>query len=457
MEFLGSTIAAMLALGGLAAALAALRNARRNREALLDAWAEGAVSAGLTEPRPRNRLLKPHLTARDGDLWLRIELYNRDEDERGLRLTVSGLAQPSGSLRIRRESLRTEMEKRLLGIRETETGDERFDSRFFIQGPRALAMALLGCPARLELGRLLDGLLSIDATHEVVVGAELDADTLTVEVSEVSLAAASAGDLLPGLLQIARALRRPADLNGRLAANLLAERDPLVRVRLLETLAAEFPESPRTRQSLLAACDDPDARVRLRAAIELRAEGRETLASLVSARSVDDTTRARALTELGPRVPANVVEETLRRALDEDTPVTARACLEALRRFRRQESEPLLWQALESADVPVALAAVQALRTCGSVEAVPRLLDVAGRGSSEELRTTAREAVAAIQARLLGAAAGQLALVEETAGALSLAETATGGELSLAQPRDSADGETTNAAAQARSHTRARE
>lgn len=423
---------ALLAAGGIGAFLVARQLMLHKHEGLLREWVDGATTAGLTEPRTHNRPITPALTARDGGLHVRIELFRRDNDyDNGTRLAVSGLVHRSGALSIRREGLGTGMERRLLGIRETEIGDETFDRDFFIQGPRVLAMALLGCPVRHDLGRLLNGLLSVDATHEVSVQSELTRGTLTVEVRTLSMVPRSAAELLPGLLEIARALRLPADLNGRLAANLLVERDPAVRVRLLETLASEFPDSPRTRQALLAACEDPSARVRLRAAIGLKADGRETLASLVSAEDVDDASRARALAELGPRVPADVVEQTLRRALAEGAPETARACLEAMRRFRRQESEPLLWQALASGDETVLLAAVRALRSCGTADAVARLVEVAGSGTSDALRSAAREAVGAIQGRLLGAAPGQLALVEEATGALSLTDGSTGGELSL--------------------------
>ena len=195
-------------------------------------------------------------------------------------------------------------------------------------------------------------------------------------------------------------------------------------------LAREFPQHPATRATLLAARDDASEEVRLRAAMALGEEGRETLLDLVGRAGSDDACAARAVEALGEHLPAEAAEASLRRALGgAGRPLTAQACLLALGRRARPETEGLLLEALRREDPAVSVAAARALGQSGTVAAVVPLRQAAERGG--DLQRAARQAVAGIQARLAGAEPGQLSLAGGEAGALSLADGEPG-RLSLA-------------------------
>jgi hypothetical protein len=94
-------------------------------------------------------------------------------------------------------------------------------------------------------------------------------------------------------------------------------------------------------------------------------------------------------------------------------------------------------EALRSEDAEVAVAAARALGRAGTVASVPPLREAMQRRG--ELRSAARQAIAGIQARLTGAAPGQLSLARGDAGALSLADGAgEPGRLSLAEEAEEA-------------------
>ena len=406
---------------------------RFRQQTRLASWQAAVTHAGLTQVETQDRFIGAAVTARDGDLVVRLETYRRGKHENGTRLTIRSLSRSSGSLTVRSEGLATALDKRLLGARESEIGEESFDRECFVQGPPALAMATLTEPLRRDVARLVHGsLLSSDGSWIAVRGSLSDG-VLKVDLRERFFAARDqVSDVLAAALRIARGLNPPADVATRLVVNLGQERHPWVRARLVETLAREFPSHPKTAQALRDACSDDNDEVRLRAAVATPVEGRRTLLELVSSDATADGLRARAIAALGSAFPADLAEATLRRVLDAKEPATARACIEALRELRQPGSETLLLKALDLADEAVGVAAARALRLCGGVGAVARLLEVARDGASSELRQAARQAVGAIQSRLPGAAPGQLALADGGSGGLSLADETPAGQLSLA-------------------------
>ncbi len=177
--------------------------------------------------------------------------------------------------------------------------------------------------------------------------------------------------------------------------------------------------------------------MRLRAAMALGDEGRETLVDLVTRVGTDDSCAARAISALGASLPEGLAEATLRRALGgAGRPQLAQACLEVLGRLGRAEAEGLMLEALREPGPAGPAAAARALGRAGTVAAVGALREaMAPRG--DLLRSVGRQAIAEIQARLAGAAPGQLSLAGGEAGALSLADGEPG-RLSLAD--DEADG-----------------
>ncbi len=145
-------------------------------------------------------------------------------------------------------------------------------------------------------------------------------------------------------------------------------------------LAREFPKHPATRETLLAARQDTSEEVRLRAAMALGDEGRDTLVDLVARVGTGDSCAARAIVALGEHLPEELAQATLRRALGgARRPQTAQACLEALGRPGRAAAEGLLLEALRGDDLPVSVAAAQALGRAGTVAAVAPLREAAER------------------------------------------------------------------------------
>jgi len=213
---------------------------------------------------------------------------------------------------------------------------------------------------------------------------------------------------------------------------------------------------------LRTACADESPRVRLRAAQELGAEGREVLLEL-AASMTDDETSAQAVASLDRELPVERTRALLVQALRRRLHQTARACLEALggstapedvetlaKVMAREQSElaaaaatalgrtgspaaePPLIQALRSEPRDLQVAAANALARVGTVAAVLPLKEAAERSAHDSaLLKATRQAIAEIQLRLPGASPGQLSLAGTEAGRLSLAPTEAG-QLSLA-------------------------
>ena len=377
------------------------------------------------------------MRARSGPLEMRIFPGQKRSASRIL-ITIPGPPGFSG-VRIRCE------ESVPLKTREIETGDESFDGRFVIEGPMRLVTVLLDAEMRQLLLRA-----STEGKLELYQGA------LKIEVSDEDLAR-----VMPLLLDIGRRLCEPVDAAQRLAEN--AGRDPnaAVRLRSLILLVREYPGEPGTVEALRAACADASPRVRLQAARELRAEGRDLLLELTE--SEEDAVSAEAVLALRRELPFEHTRAVLDNALRRRRLETAGACLEALglggeaaavdvlaRVLAREkgelaaaaalalgttgsaDAEPPLILALQREPASLRVAATNALARVGTAAAVPALKDAAGRFPRDpELQRATRQAIAEIRSRLPGASPGQLSLAEAEVGQLSLAQ-AEAGQLSLA-------------------------
>ena len=387
--------------------LAATRSALEDREA-----SEGGIFEGAA------------VTGRSGDLRVRLEQYRRGKYEHGTKMVITGFGHGAGGLSLRREGLGTAIEKRFIGEREIEIGDPSFDDEYYVQGQAPLALAILEPATRRRLAGLLRGTVAVAGREPVEVDATLTDGVLEVRVKESGFSGRR--ELVPAILadvlEVARLLVAPKDMAGRIAANLGREGEAGARLRGLLALSREFPGHPATRKALLAGREDRSEEVRLRAGIALGEEGRETLAGLVAGAGTGDSCAARAIEALGEHLEAEAVEAALRRALGgAGRPLTAQASLEALGRRGRVEAEGLMIEALRSRDPQVRAAAARALGRAGTVAAVAALRE-AMPPHGDLLRSAGRQAIAEIQARLAGAAPGQLSLAGGEAGALSLAD-----------------------------------
>ncbi|MFY9821795.1 MAG: HEAT repeat domain-containing protein [Thermoanaerobaculia bacterium] len=341
---------------------------------------------------------------------MRIESARNLEYSIQVAVVVSGLPGFS-DVRIRRE-----LRNPLPWVREIEVGDEPFDSTFYIGGPMRLVCALLDAETR----RLLVG-VNAECRLELV-GGELQAETSDMQLSHV----------LPRLVDLGRRFSQSRDVARRLTRN--ARRDPAAGVRLqnLLLLVRESPGNPSVVKALRRACSDSSPKIRLWAARELGAEGRDALMQLAGSEEDEDCS-AQAVSALGLELPFERTNAILVQALRGRHIQTARACLEALGRSgAAAAAEPPLIQALQHENAEVQVAAANGLGRLGSATAVLPLKEAAARSPrDQEIGRATRQAIAEIQSRLQGASRGQLSLAEAKVGQLSLAQ-AEAGQLSLA-------------------------
>jgi hypothetical protein len=342
-----------------------------------------------------------------------------------------------------------------------ETGDPAFDGVADLEGEPAVLQALLDQTTRLGLRQLLAGMVNDAASGRAFrTRASLRGELrFAFEDDDWLFREAALPLALRGILDLARRLLPPEDVAERLAAN--AREDPVdtVRLRNLETLRREYPQHPETMRALRTGCRDGNEVVRLFAAVSLGAEGRTVVRRLAEA-AQDDSCAARAVAALGLELAATAALGLLSAALERRRVDTAEACIDALAGRGGEECVASLTGVLANERGPVAVAAARALRypelpggqavllrhglghaetavraaaalalaEVGTVEAVLPLQELGVRGGAD-LRHVAREAVAAIQSRLPGAAPGQLSMSAAKGGTVSL--TREGGELSL--------------------------
>jgi HEAT repeat protein len=430
--------------GIISAALAVAAGARRRRRL---AWQQAAVAAGLTGIEDEG---PARVVARAGLLNVTLEAYHLQLD-RGTRIVVGGLdlAQAPWELALHPAGPRG----RGRGTDGPRTGDSRFDEAVHVEGAPELVHGLLDAPTR----RLVLGLTRAGARLALENG------QLRMEVPEEHPGHRSAA-LLPELVELGKRLRRlsPEELAERMAASAASDPDPRVREQSLLALRHSFPRRPGTSTTLRGALQDPDPAVRLQAALVLGEDGRSTLVDLATREGVRDEAAARAIHAAGGHLAAETVQRRLAAALANGFPAVARACIEWLGVRGGAEAVPTLAAVLRSGDGEVAalaaqalsaaggaaaeaplieavgaggghaktLAAAQALGRVGSAAAVMPLRDAAARLEDGDVGRAVRRAVAEIQARLEGAAPGQLSLSAGGTGQLSLAGEDPRGRLS---------------------------
>ena len=401
-----------------------------NRGRLKD-WRQAAERYGMIVVKASKLPVFLRLTARSGPVEIRIK---EEKNDVRVAATVEGPPELSQVV-IRREILN------LPGTREIEIGDETFDWKFLVRGPLPFVCALLNAPVRSMLREA-------DALNEL----SISNGKLRIEVPESKL------DRALGLFRdLGRRFAETQDVPRLLLENVRQDPVPEVRLLNLTVLIREYPGDPSTEEALRIASHDASPQVRLKAALELGAEGYDGLLSLAE-RLEDDAVSARAVAALGSAQPLDFLQSVLAGAQEKQMPGTARACLEALGGLGRAAietlaevmardsselavtaaqglgatgdpaAEPPLLAALARDNPALQAAAAEALGRVGSVDSVLPLQEAAERSGA--LRKAARQAIADIQARLEGAVPGQLSLATTEAGQLSLATEA--GQLSLA-------------------------
>ena len=429
--------------GGLAGGLvAALRDTYRRKYERRQAFLDTIKLCSLEVARISS-LGAPHMKieAQTGPVSLLIEDLRDLKREYSILVVVRFPGPPGfAGVRIRREMYKP------AGAREVEVGDEQFDSAFYVEGPTRLLSVLLDAQTRLQL-------VNVNAKGRLLIAC----GEIRVETWDLHFAS-----ILPLLLQITRRfMEEEVNIAQRLAENARQDPVPGVRLRNLLILVREFPREPGTREILRAACADSSPQVRLRAALELGAEGREVLFEVAESLK-DDESSAQAVVHLGRELTFERTRALLAVSLRKPCLQTARACLEAigtsgdpeavdaltnvlaaesdlataaavaLGATGSPEAEPPLLRALQRARPDLRVAAATALGRVGTAAAVLPLKDAsASSRRDQDLHRATRQAIAEIQARLGGASPGQLSLAGAEAGRLSLPD-AEGGELSIA-------------------------
>ena len=341
-----------------------------SRQRLL-VWQEAATSCGFHVVE-----MGPPLRARAGPVEVRIDAVKGKIQEIQITVVVPGLPDFD---KVRIHPAATAHPPPYPLVPEFETGDARFDRKLSLEGPARLVLALLDAPTR-------DLLLSLNAE-----------DRLEISHGEIRVARHSLmlSHVLPDLLEVGRRFAQPRNVLQRLVKNVHSDPEPGVRLQNLLLLVHELPGKPVTVKALRTACSDPSPEVRLRAAQELGAEGRDALLEFAENRE-DDALSAGAVSILDRELPVERLVAILDHALDRCRILTARACVEVLGHV-------------------------------GSAADVLPLEEVAERFYDLILRRAARQAIAEIQSRLPGASPGQLSLALSEAGKLSLALSEAGG------------------------------
>ena len=445
------------------------------------AWQDAVTAAGLTRVEETGG----SLSCWKGGLHVRLTRYSRGK-EYGTRVAISGPAL-ARTLTLRPEGTDSAW-RRLRGWQEIEVGDPAFDRAVWVEGPPLLVRAILDADTRQALLALFEVGLARPRLAPFYATGRLEQGVLWIELPETrapkpdpavlwdytlsSGAGAHFAEALRASITLAERLASPRDAARRVADNLKSEPVPGVRLHCLTTLVHELPDHPATREALLAAREDPDAEVRLRAGMALGAEGRDLLLSLALGEGAEDATTERAVAALGQQLTLDEATAILRNALRARRESTARAAMGVLAHRGGEDAihmiarvlavergplanaaastlgltgnplaeEPLL-AALRSPDTSLRVAATRALGQVGTVAAVAPLRELEARDSA--LRIAARQAIATIQARLAGAGPGQLSLAGGESGQLSIAEGEVGrlsftpadepGRLSLAE------------------------
>ena len=341
--------------------------------------------------------------------------------------------------------------RQLLSGEGNPVGDLSFDEKFSLSGDSATIMALFDAETRQFMaGR---------ARFTMITPLFYEAGTLRFTVADrIEDTAAFIVETVKTAVRLAARCALPKK---QIPALLLqnARRDPLraVRIRNLEVLVDHFPDDVSVRKGLRALLRDGDREVRLLAARGLGAGGFAALATLVTSTDTPPEIASRALAaatlppapQQQPVAPIPKVLPLIRHAIaapDEalrlaglqalfaqaDAAAEDRGRLDAL---REGGTEAAVIAALALNSTEERRAAVEALGAIGTVAAVAPLQALAEDSPLwRGLDGPAGNAVARIQARLAGAAAGQVALAppaENAVGRVSLAPTGGAGRVSL--------------------------
>ena len=368
-----NTIAIVLMLGLALVAIvpAALAKKREQRAQIQSA----ARQLGL-RARSGGWFEAPSIGGERAGLAVRVEYFHKGSNKQQIpwtRFVVGGLPP---DLVLRTQGFGKRLLHRVLG-EDFLTGDTEFDDLILVKGDPAMLPAQLGEGSRMLIRR-----------HAVIETVVTDG-VAKVEVRDHIRGASDVGGHLARLSELVRELAVPlGEVPGRIAQSAVHDPCPAFRRLCLATLDAHH-SAPVAASAAQQALTDPDALVRLQSALVLGDDARDVLL-------------AGSPEEL--RTFAAFEPERLARAL------------------LRARREDLLLELLQAPGKPVRIGAMHALARIGtaiSVEPLGAFVHAGFLGDSD-LRSTAQQTVASIQARLVHADVGQISIAAE------------GGEVSIA-------------------------
>jgi HEAT repeat protein len=310
---------------------------------------------------------------------------------------------------------------------ESVIGDPPFDRHFRLRDLTAASLAALDAATR----DLLVSAAARRMSFHIANGRQI------LVLPAVELTAARFAAWVDDALQLAaRVAATAVDIPAALARN--AREDHAVTVRLLNlaALAAEHPSLPLTGETLreLRAGSNPAARCL--AAILSGEEGFEPLLDSLRQPGIDGDLFGRALVHLVSTFPVERVRPVIQGLLEGGPETRRQAALQAILDAGSPAWEQVALGALALEEPEARRTAIRALARIGTITSVPRLRAIARDEPLDRLQSAAAAAIAQIQARLEGAAAGQVMLADTTpaAGRVSLAGNEGGGRLVLAGP-----------------------
>ena len=407
------------------------------------AWRSAAAACRLKQVVTKDRLGAPVLEATHGPLSIRLRALSGAVSGRsGTRIAVMGLSPelsigPAGQ------------------TSDASVGDRDFDRALQVHGEPLVTQALLDVETRARLRALISTRDRMGGGHRLV---SIEGGSLVVDCWDQPVA--TRGERLAVALEAALTLGQrllaPPAIEERLGAIFDSDPVPGVRLRALKRLVHERPDHSVTQAAARAALGSDDDEIRLVGALASGSDGIATLRTMAGSPSIADELSAKALTVLRDELDLAAVRNTLSAAAASRRTATALACFEllchrgapppelsaevlstlpvsialpvvrALGLAGSADAEEALLGALMHASIGLRFAVVEALGRVGTVGAVPALRDVEQqvRSEGEQVRAV-NAAIASIQARLLSADHGQLALTQP-AGELSLAEDARG-------------------------------
>jgi hypothetical protein len=353
-----------------------------------------------------------------------IEKYEGEEVQKSLMISTRFFLHIPGELFVNKGYAFS----RLVSIRprDIQAGDNEFDDLLFVDASEPyVATAYLNSVIRRLSKKLAASGTSINISKFGI--------SLIMPFSEIHQPRKIVR-CVEDMVSLCKELNREQDIRKRLMENIDADEIPEVRLRNIRALTAHFALDDKIFALLRKTMRDEMIEIQVESAAHLGVEGTVHLADILrkggAVSGVMKLQIVNILKEHGYRESAPVLMNLYR---DTKNPDLMIAVLDAFFVFGDERVGPLLMEQLDAENADVRMHAVRALETCGTVEAVERLLKLADDSLSPFVKNATHKSVERIQSRLGNVEKGWLSMPESQGkqGALSMAGGAEEGSLSM--------------------------